>query len=570
MAGTIPSGADPPGARLRWPVAPLRGSAAGGPGSRHADGAGLPHVNAPHREPPSLAGPLPTARADRPNGGRKGASAGATVLGWAAGTAFWAVAGALLLYGLGSFPLKDWDEAIYAEVSQEMVRTGDLLTLHYNHGPYFNKPPLYFWLAHLAIRGVGFSELSSRLPGALFGALTLGATLGLGRALGGTWCGWAGAALLLSTAMFLENGSRHASPDSLLLALSVGAVWAQWQARRTPRIRLLPAAALGLALMGKGLAALPLLVTLGLLHLLLGDHRAWRPRDYAGSLVLLGGIVLPWYAAQTALHGVAFWEKHFQFMVWRRLTEAGFLHSRGSWYYVTFLAGQGAYLWPLGALLLWLGLAHRVWSRPRDVMAQLRVHRELAFTLLVSIASPLVLFSLARNHTWWYILPAVPSLCILGGLVVAAGWRHTRSTWPRRVAFAIAGAFLLASMGLNVRETLRGQIRNGIAVYGAQAAVAKEVAPAARRLGLSRPLVIFPADSPSIVAYVPFPVLFDRDYPRVWALGAPLPGNTVPRASDGLLLIANRRRMTEPPPHLRAEVLAERAGWVLLDVTRRP
>jgi 4-amino-4-deoxy-L-arabinose transferase-like glycosyltransferase len=479
------------------------------------------------------------------------------------------VASVLLLYRLGDFPLKDWDEAIYAEVSQEILRTGDLVTMHYNHGPYFNKPPLYFWVGHLVIRALGFSEFSSRLPGAVFGALALGATLGLGRALGGALCGWASATILLSTAMFLENGSRHASPDSLLLALSVGAVWAQWQARRAPRARLLPVALLALAVMTKGVGALPLVITLALLHALLGDHRTWRPRDYRWGAALFGGIVLPWYVAQTVLHGAAFWQKHVYFMVWRRATEVGFLYSRGPFYYTTFLVEQLAYLWPLAVVLIWIGLQRKVWRHPRRLVAQLREHREVGFTLLVSVGSPLLLFSLARNHTWWYILPAVPALCVAGGLVAAAAWRATRSTWMRRSGFVAMGVALLLGMGLNVRETVRGQVRNGIAVYGAPAAVAKQVGPVARRLGLKRPLVVFPADSPSIVAYVPFPVFFDPSFPRVWTLGPPILGNTVPTARDGLLLIAQRRSMAAPPSHLRAEVVAEHSGWVLVNVTQR-
>jgi 4-amino-4-deoxy-L-arabinose transferase-like glycosyltransferase len=478
------------------------------------------------------------------------------------------LAGVILVYQLGDFPLKDWDEAIYAEVSQEILRTGDVVTLHYNHGPYFNKPPLYFWLAHVVIRALGFSEFSSRLPGALFGALTLGATVGLGRALGGAVCGWASATILLSTAMFLENGSRHASPDSLLLALSVGAVWAQWQARRAPRIRLLSVALLGLAGMTKGVAAAPLAITLALLHALLGDHRRWRPRDYGWGAVLLGVIVLPWYVAQTALHGMAFWHKHIYFMVWRRATETGFLYSRGSLYYMRFLVEQLTYLWPLAAAGVWIGVRRKVWTQPTRLVTALG--GEAGLTLLVSVAAPLVLYSLARSHTWWYVLPALPPLCVAGGLVAAAAWRARRGSWTWRAGLVALGVALLVGMGSSVRQTLRGQVRNGIAVYGAPAVVAKQVGPVAGQLGLRRPLVVFPGDSPSVVAYVPFPVFFDRAFSRAWALGPPIAGNLVPTTGgDGLLLIAQRRALTPPPPHLRADVVAEHRGWVLVNVTPR-
>src|SRR5262249_32693657 len=107
----------------------------------------------------------------------------------AATTVFWLVAGSVLLYRLGGFPLKDFDEAIYVAVAREMLRTGDYLTLHFNNGLFFDKPPLYFWTSALFIRVLGFSEFTSRLPGVLFGALTLWAIARWGRELGGIGCG---------------------------------------------------------------------------------------------------------------------------------------------------------------------------------------------------------------------------------------------------------------------------------------------------------------------------------------------------------------------------------------------
>lgn len=362
-----------------------------------------------------------------------------------AAAGFWILAGTLLLYRLGDFPLKDYDEAVYAEVAREIIRTGDFLTLRFNHEPYLYKPPLYFWLSHLVIRVLGFSEFSSRLPGVLFGALTLWATVRLGRALGGPLCGLAAGTLLLTTAMFLENASRHASADSLLLFLAVAALWAQWRARRVPALRYLPVALLGLAVLTKGAAALPLLVVLALLHWLLGDYRVWAPGAYGRAMLLLGAIVVPWYALQTALHGTEFWYKHVHFMVWQRLTQTGYLHSRGSLYYTKFLLEQLTHLWPLGLLLLWMGLEGRVWRRVRDVPDFLRRRGEIGLTLLVAIAVPLVLFSAAKNHTWWYILPTVPPLCVLGGLVFATAgrWLWPLSLWRRGLFSALVVLLLV-------------------------------------------------------------------------------------------------------------------------------
>ncbi len=41
------------------------------------------------------------------------------------------LAAALILPSLGKASLKDWDEAIYSQVSKEIVQSGDWLTLHW-------------------------------------------------------------------------------------------------------------------------------------------------------------------------------------------------------------------------------------------------------------------------------------------------------------------------------------------------------------------------------------------------------------------------------------------------------
>lgn len=483
-----------------------------------------------------------------------------TAASYAAVLVFWGVAGLSLLYRLGDFPLKDWDEAIYAEVSREILRTGDFLTLHYNHEYYFNKPPLYFWVSQLVIRLLGFSELSSRLPGVLFGALTLWATIRFGKDLGGSICGYASGAILLSTAMFLENASRHASPDSLLLFLTVAALWVQWRGRHVPGMRYLAVALLGFAFLTKGAAAAPLFITLALIHWLLGDYRTWTPGAYCRAALLFGAIVLPWYAVQTVLHGIPFWHKHVYFMVWERATRADFLHSRGPLYYTRFLLEQLRYLWPLGAMLIWIAVERR----RGDLPVFLRAHKEASLTLLLAIVVPLVLFSAAKSHTWWYILPAVPPLCMVGGLTLETARRRLGQGMWRRVLFSTLVGVLAINGVSNATDALAGQIQNGLRVYGPQAQLAKRVPAYAAAMGMVKPIVIFPRESPSIAAYIPFRVVFDPHYPDRLISGAAALGSPPP---DTFLLdkhqVIERLRRNVP-----ITILEQARGWSLAVPTK--
>jgi len=55
----------------------------------------------------------------------------------------------VIFYGLGNESLYDWDEAIYAQISKEMILNNNYLTLHWNYEPWFEKPPLLMWITAL-------------------------------------------------------------------------------------------------------------------------------------------------------------------------------------------------------------------------------------------------------------------------------------------------------------------------------------------------------------------------------------------------------------------------------------
>src|SRR2546428_13276021 len=74
---------------------------------------------------------------------------------------------ALFFYGLGSIGLVGPDEPRYAAIAREMVLTGDYITPRLYGMPWFEKPPLMYWLAALAYRLFGFQEAGARFPSAL-------------------------------------------------------------------------------------------------------------------------------------------------------------------------------------------------------------------------------------------------------------------------------------------------------------------------------------------------------------------------------------------------------------------
>ncbi len=74
---------------------------------------------------------------------------------------------------LGGVHLFDWDEINFAECAREMIVTGDYLRVHIDYQPFWEKPPLFFWLQALSMRLFGVGEYAARLPNAICGILTL-------------------------------------------------------------------------------------------------------------------------------------------------------------------------------------------------------------------------------------------------------------------------------------------------------------------------------------------------------------------------------------------------------------
>ena len=79
----------------------------------------------------------------------------------------------LFFYKLGQSSLVSWDEAWYAEISRNIVKSGDLFNLVWNGAPFSDKPPGQFWIEALVFKFFGVSEFTARIPSAIAGLLSL-------------------------------------------------------------------------------------------------------------------------------------------------------------------------------------------------------------------------------------------------------------------------------------------------------------------------------------------------------------------------------------------------------------
>src|SRR3979411_528267 len=79
---------------------------------------------------------------------------------------------AFYFWGFGLLPLVGPDEPRYAEVAREMFARHDLITPTLGGLPWFEKPPLLYWLMVASYRVIGVTEYAARLGPAVCGRMT--------------------------------------------------------------------------------------------------------------------------------------------------------------------------------------------------------------------------------------------------------------------------------------------------------------------------------------------------------------------------------------------------------------
>ena len=75
-------------------------------------------------------------------------------------------------WGIGSVPLFDPDEPVYAETAREMIKYNDYLSPRIFDNFWYDKPPMYYWLVAASIGLFGDGEAAARFPAALMAVAT--------------------------------------------------------------------------------------------------------------------------------------------------------------------------------------------------------------------------------------------------------------------------------------------------------------------------------------------------------------------------------------------------------------
>jgi len=314
-----------------------------------------------------------------------------------------AIAGGLLLvivylYGLDRMGMYSADEPRYASIGREMARTGDFITPRLWGQPWFEKPPLLYWMVAAGFRAGLSEDLAPRLPVALLSVGFLIAFFWMVRREFGE------APSAYSTIILATAGGWIALSDVAITDIPMSAMFGlallfamRWLHTWDRRWLNASAVALGAAFLAK--SAPPLV--LGLPVLWFGRER-WRDLIRPTPVLLFLLIALPWHVACFLRNGPIFLRTLFWQQQIERFISPSLQHVQPWWFYIPLLPAAFFPWTPLLALLF-----------RREIYADKRLQ-----FLLATAVWTIVFFSASTNKLPGYLLPLMPPLAVVAGVAV--------------------------------------------------------------------------------------------------------------------------------------------------------
>lgn len=296
------------------------------------------------------------------------------------------------------------DEPRYAQISQEMLLSGDWVSPHFMGFRYFEKPIAGYWMIAIGQAIFGENLFGVRIASAVATGLSVWLAYLIARRLWNDPRKSFAAALLYMSFGLIAGQAGYSNLDpqfTFWVNLSLVALWFALD-NKTPRSKLgawaLLGFACGMGFLTKGFLAwlLPVLIAL--------PYMIWQKRFGEllryGPVALVVAIVvsLPWVLAINS-HEPDFWRFFFWHEHIRRFAAEDAQHTRPWWFFLPIMVVSSL---PWAALLP--STLAQAWKN--------KTQNTTGFLLLWMLL-PLVFFSLSKGKLPTYIMPCLLPLALL-------------------------------------------------------------------------------------------------------------------------------------------------------------
>lgn len=313
------------------------------------------------------------------------------------------------------------DEACYAEVAKEMIKSGDWLTPYRWGRPFYEKPPLLFWIIAFFFKILGIGTVTARLPITFFGIGVIIFTYLLGKEI----CEeqnklslFYSCLILLTTPSMITYGHGALMDIPLLFFILVG-IYCLIKSEQRPSLAIFFGISLGLGIMMKG--AMAFVLIFGLIPYIV-LRKKWQYFTnlylYAG-LILTVLIVLPWHIYEIFKNGKDFIQEYFVYHTFKRMAQP--LHS------TVVNKASGIFFYPVTILLNFLPwsafLLQSLWKDIKKVKISNRSALIISWTV-----TNLIVLTLVRTRLDQYAIIFYPFLALSVGAYLPYAIKEEKSS----------------------------------------------------------------------------------------------------------------------------------------------
>ncbi len=360
-----------------------------------------------------------------------------------------------LLWGIGSVPLLDPDEPVYAETAREMIEFKDYLSPRIFNEYWYDKPPMYYWLVAGVFKLTGAnSDFGARLPSAVMGIATiLMLYLFLKRLTNEGAAFWS--SVVLGTCVSFFYLGKAAVTDMTLLFFLTGTLLTFLKRKYWVMYIFM-----GLATLTKGPIGIVFPGIIIFLYLLVMRQLGELKRMHLGwGLLIYALVTVPWYYLMYNVHGQVFIDTFLGFHNITRFTTPEH-PTRVVWYYYIPVIILGLFPWT-GLLLSSLKASYKESAASDfDLMIFMNIWWIFVF----------IFFTISKTKLVSYVFPLFPPLAVIIGWNIARLLNERFRKTEFFVAFSTIGMFLIMAYGwfyggsLLPELTLIGMVLAGITV----------------------------------------------------------------------------------------------------------